>query len=187
MNNLDKFEEAKEKKFGIFVKNFISDLELPNWENFLNNLYDEVKKDWDGPLPNVSDMQKRYGNVIALKGFYFSINNRIEWHPSIVEIRNKLRKEIDDKIMYNGSVISLSDVKVPYHVDDWHAIGIQILGTSEWTISDKQHLNKPIYSDTFLVEPGDLVIAPRGAFHRVRRSGPSASLLFDFGWGKRMT
>lgn len=185
MNNLDNLENAIENKFGIFVKNFISDIELPNWEDFLKNLYQEVKNEWRGPLPNVSDMQKKYGNVIALKGFYFSVNNNIEWHESIFKIKNKLRDQVNNTIQYNGSVISLTDIKVPNHTDDWHAIGIQILGTSEWTISDKRPLENPKYVDTFIVEPGDLVIAPRGAYHMVKRPNPSASLLFDFGWGSR--
>jgi len=186
MNNLEKLEEAKKEKFGIFVKNFISDINLPTWEDFLKNIYIETKKDWDGPVPNVSEMQKRYGNLIALKGFYFSINNNIEWHPSIIKIRDRLREAIDQTIMYNGSVVSLADVRVPGHTDDWHAIGIQILGNSEWTVFDSQDSSRK-HKDTFLVEPGDLVIAPRGAFHKVYRNEPSASLLFDFGWGSRRT
>lgn len=185
MHTLYDLEKAIEQKSGIFIKNFIGDIELPTWEDFLRLLYSETQKEWRGPNPNVSEMQKQYGNVIALKGFYFSINNDSGWHSSASEIEKKLHKDIDSTIEYNGSVLSLSKVKVPLHIDNWNAIGIQILGTSEWTVADEVQPYKRKHSDTFIVEPGDLVMAPRGAFHEVKRPGPSASYLFDYGWTSR--
>ncbi len=63
----DTVEKCIEDNKGTIFKNFFNEEDNPKWENILQCLYSEIKKD---KAKNFSDHEKPYGNVLLSHDLY---------------------------------------------------------------------------------------------------------------------
>jgi ribosomal protein L16 Arg81 hydroxylase len=70
------------------------------------------------------------------------------------------------------------DSSVEIHNDDWDVCFVHLLGEAKWTIHKSLNDIEPI--QTFNVEPGDVLLIPKGVYHSIHAKTPrfGASLGF---------
>jgi ribosomal protein L16 Arg81 hydroxylase len=122
------------------------DMNCPDWNNILNNLNNSVI--------NGDDVKH---NCL---GFFFSDNARVM--PEVKNILNKLNLTLAHlyiNITQNGDTYGR-------HSDTVDVYYWQVQGKTNWQFDDEK----------YILEPGDLIIIPKGIYHNVQPLSPRAGI-----------
>lgn len=161
-------EDSISNHTGAIFKKFIPEHVLPKWEDLLNCIYNETKESIDF---KIGDHEKSYGNVLLADNLYI-VSHLTKQQSDKYFL--KLNRYCDDLGQHSGvsmecigPKISLGPQKVDsFHIDSWHAFGLQCEGKAKWTLSDTQD-GSGKYVEEFYPERGDLVFFPKGMWHKV--------------------
>jgi hypothetical protein len=177
---------------------------LPNWEDILNILNAFIRdKENNIALPVDNDFEVVYKDLLAIKKvkypytdsmahviesdatFFFSLffdKDRLGQILSqeLEKEMKELDKTLDIKTEYGSLKISLSDKFVPYETHSWDTSILQLAGTTNWMLRNKD-IN---FEELYVLEPGDFLLFRKGIEHELSSEKPRASLVGQFEWVK---
>lgn len=181
----DAFINAKRSSMPVFFKNFISEDSIPNWENFLNNIYDSCKQQTHKDLslsPTAQEEESLVGNTLIIDKVYFAPQKQdlLPHFKSILSdylIISKILfpEGVKGGIGFAGPKFSVGHRFVGLHRDPWDAFTIQCEGETKWIIS-----NDNGFKEEFLMSRGDFLFFPQECYHSIDVIGPRCGLIFNF-------
>lgn len=176
----NKLLESRKKKSAIFLKKYI-DVDV-NWEYIIEeiNLCFTYKPISEFPEEHY---WRQIGGIAQERMFYIQL---ISNFPSRNEKINKIADDFA-KLFYNEQKYPRDSLQyfinlVPYnkelgikpnanaHYDNWDVVFLQLIGKSTWNIYQNEKDTIPIQSET--VEPGDIILIPKGVIHEIYAQTP---------------
>jgi hypothetical protein len=157
-----------ENNTGAIFKSFIPEEIVPKWEDLLVCIYNETKENIKF---TPSKHEKAYGNVLLSDNIYIVSHLSKEQSNRYFSKLNRYCDEVGQisgvSLECIGPKISLGPQKVDFfHIDSWHAFGLQCEGEAKWTLSDTQD-GSGQYLEEFCPSRGDLLFFPQGMWHKV--------------------
>ena len=173
----NKIKKSIENKEIFILRN--SFIDVPSWDNFIN-LIDFVTSEeyvssgirkkaigynWDlyTRIADPVDIRtgKNYNNII----------------PQLDDVIKLFEYIFEEKTPYSECYINFSRhaEKLNPHTDQWTAVSWNCIGQVEWKIYD---MNKNAIS--YILNPGDIIVIPKGVFHSAYPLSPRASISFGY-------
>jgi|TARA_R100000081_G_scaffold45108_1_gene21316 mannose-6-phosphate isomerase-like protein (cupin superfamily) len=121
-------------------------MNIPSWETLLNNI-------------NYSHI---YKNLIKHRPLGFFVTHDAEQIDEVKEVLKKLNLSIAH--IYMNLVIENNTFD--RHNDDVDVYHWQVQGSSKWIFDDS----------SYILNPGDLIIVPKGEYHKVKPLSPRAGI-----------
>jgi hypothetical protein len=183
----DRISYARQSGTILHLKNIVSD--LPSWENFIFNLNYKFNS------KKISDWSDSRDLILNNNATEVMIYNKLDLQVRhSVDIGSPNKLFTDDKLIkqmqeYSGfpfgnikTLINFVANEADYyiHTDDHDVILIQCQGSVEWRIYPSLQSNE---YDSYIIEPGDLLFAPKGIVHQAVVFEPRASIVFDHNYG----
>jgi hypothetical protein len=189
INLKDELENARSENRAVFLKNYI-DVDV-DWNLIVNeideSLSDKEFKDLIGKY-----VWKQENALIVRDLFYMMLSNPFPTKiPQVNKVAHEFAKAFWDidkytlpRVCYfvnltskNTNIIT-SGPSTPKHCDEYDAIFIQLVSTTDWNIYTGKDSETPIQSET--VSPGDIIIIPKGVYHEVDIIGPRAGVQLTY-------
>lgn len=196
MDLIEQFNQAKDNKHAIFVKNYF-DIDI-SWQSILDFVYEQSCVDNEESLELEKAKKHRgtavHGNLTVTAPLWITPQTGKIWEgfPSIKEFMYKLNKDFNsndnfencsfyshwyDRVCTCKSVwhsegfrISLSNRFVSEHSDPWDACYFQVIGKSFWNIKGSKETK-------YELNPGDILFFPKETTHEVWSEGPRVGIL----------
>ena len=175
---LQQIKNKQGKQGVLVVENFFS--KDYSWDNFINSISDAY--DLNDPNNKIEPSKEVVGKVNFFQKLTMTLDNVNEQNfPGLNDKINKLTqlhetiKPSTKCVGYFGAV-SLTD-KEPTtgkHSDPIDVIYSQFIGSVTWTIYDEDG------SESFFINPGDIIYVPKNVMHEVKSLCPRAALSFMF-------
>lgn len=155
-----------------------------SWDDVIKeiNIAYEVKSSDFKDYNFVWDVENR---VAVRDLFYIQLLSEM---PSRIDIVNTAAKQFSEIFYPDGSnspaaaqmFINLigKDSSVEIHNDDWDVCFVHLLGEAEWTIHKSLHETQPIQK--FDVQPGDVLLIPKGVYHSIHAKTPRFGVSLGF-------
>lgn len=161
-------EDCIQNNTGAIFKNFIPDDVVPKWEDLLTCIYSETKEHIKF---KPSDSEKAYGNVLLADNLYI-VSHLTKMQSD--KYFSKLNKYCDDLGQKTGVGMECIGPKISlgpqivdsFHIDSWHAFGLQCEGKAKWTLSDTKNGTGQYLQELYPAR-GDLVFFPKGMWHKI--------------------
>jgi ribosomal protein L16 Arg81 hydroxylase len=172
-------EETKLGKQGVlFVKNFFNRDYF--WNNFINSIDDAY--DINSLVNRVEPTKEVIGKINFFQKLTMTLDNINEKNfPGLQEkinILTDLHRTIKPEtkcLGYFGAVsLTTKEPTTGKHNDPIDVIYSQFIGSANWTIYDEEG------SETFQLNPGDIIYVPKSVMHEVTSISPRAALSFMF-------
>jgi hypothetical protein len=169
-----------EENKGAIFKNFFDEEENPRWEDILQCLHSEIKKD---KAKNFSDDEKPYGNVLLSHDLYLvshlDTEKLYEYFPRLIEATGVIRNLTGVGIQAIGPKVCIGPHKIDFHTDQWHAFALHSEGKAKWILADNQD-GTGSYLEEFYPERGDAIFFPKGIWHRIEtQDAPRGGIQFN--------
>jgi mannose-6-phosphate isomerase-like protein (cupin superfamily) len=162
---------------------------VPKWDQFINHLDYHFNTTPEGPQEESDEWHTIHNGTVAKTGYYFHVrdatsSDKFTFFPEcrdVVEFFNEVYSE-----KTNGGATFLNIVgngmMVPTHVDDVDSVFWQCQGSTIWEVflnkEDQGRGIEPIQK--VLVEPGDVIVVPRGVFHGLNPHVSRAAIAFRY-------
>ena len=151
----------------------------PNWDNFVNfmdlvgqNKYNKTETRTEPFGYNNENKYLRIADCVD------PINHKSNGDsiPQLDEVLNILEQIFDEKTKYGEIYINFtSKTKVlSPHNDPWIAVVWSCIGQIDWRIYSDFNLDSQI--ESYITNPGDIIIIPKGMIHSVVPLTPRASI-----------
>lgn len=176
-------EDATANKTPAFFKNLVP--LVPEWNQFLNHLNYQANK--TPPLKNVQPSYTVFNGVLRKYDFYYQVRDVINepnksknFFPESIDFKNFFDIVYEENAWGGVSFINLSsgEPNVPSHSDEWINVHWQCQGTTIW--ETRVNKDDELPSQTYHMEPGDVIVIPAGVAHAVNHNGPRAGIVLSY-------
>lgn len=174
--------------------------DLPDWEHIVNTLNLATRQESTQEVNmKPASFEVPYKDLFAIKKLSYSEEKPNEFtieseatfffslffapHDRPKFISESLSNQIDEieKVFnisseFSSLKISLSDKFVPYENHTWHTCIVQIAGINKWELKD----DRQDFQNTYILEPGDILMFKEGIYHQVSNEGPRSSVVGRF-------
>lgn len=169
--NLEILKNAKKAmKFeNVFAEHY-------DWSNFINHLNDSIKM--DNPNAVTTDVKKTVGFVNFWQRLTITIDHSTDSHfPRLSEKIDFIKNYYKNHFFDAFSIISFTDSEptTGRHTDDVDVFNWQCIGSTTWVITYEDNT-----TESFTLNPGDIIYVPAGVLHEVTSLNPRACLSFMF-------
>jgi len=173
-------EKCIEDNTGAIFKKFFDEEDNPRWEDILQCLYSEIKKE---DTTNFGNQEKPYGNVLLSHDLYLVSHLEREalqqYFPRAIEAMDIVRNLTGIGIQAVGPKVCIGPHYIDFHQDKWHAFALHSEGKAKWILSDTKD-GTGSYLEEFYPERGDLIFFPQGMWHRIEtQDSPRGGIQFN--------
>ena len=176
----EQVEKCIKDNTGTIFKKFFNEEDNPRWEDILQCLYSEIKKD---KTTNFGKQEKPYGNVLVSHDLYLTSHlyrkKMYQYFPKLIKVTDEIRNLTGIAIEPIGPKVCIGPHYIDFHTDQWHAFALQSEGKAKWTLSDTKD-GTGSYIEEFYPERGDLIFFPQGMWHRIEtQDSPRGGIQFQ--------
>lgn len=184
-----KVNNARDNNEVLYVKNLFLE-NLPTWSNFINNMNYKFYNNNDVTLVNA--MKKSVLNhgkptdILVFEKLDFLVLQAIKYNNNEKKLNelfydDSILKTLSEIFSYEFKNIKTlinfvgNETKYEPHYDEHDVLLLHCEGNVIWKIYNDMKDSNPT---TYLLEPGDILFAPRGTIHQVVVTEPRASVIF---------
>lgn len=175
----------------LHIKNFYTN--TPKWQNIINNInykhnsQKESENDDSRFLKNksvltdifaYSSLDLQVCHSVSYKNQEYSLNLLFDNYDIINELSYASGYYFSN--IKTIATFAVGENEYYIHKDDHDVILLQCEGTVEWRIYDSFDSTEYL---SYIIEPGDLVFAPKGIIHKAVVTGPRATIIMDHNYG----
>ena len=145
------------------------------WNNFINFINYAIKQ--DNPNALNTNSKETIGYVNFWQKLTLTLDNLTnEYFPELEEKNNFLQLFIDKKSQGKFGAVSFTDSEptTGKHSDPVTVMYWNCIGSVEWNIYPESG------QQTFILNPGDIILVPSEIMHEVKSLGPRAAISFMF-------
>lgn len=180
-------EDSRANKKILHLKSMF--LDVPGWDKFINHLDYHFNTVPEGPQEESDEWHTIHNGTVAKSGYYFHVRDVLPNHgdtffPEAKHIVNFFNDVYNEKTNGGGTFLNIvgNGMMVPTHVDNVDSVFWQCQGSTLWKVFlDKDDEGKGIDPiQTVLVEPGDIIVVPRGVYHGLNPHVSRAAIAFRY-------
>jgi hypothetical protein len=164
-------------------------LDVPGWDKFINHLDHHFNTVPEYPLEESDEWYTIHNGTVAMSGYYFHVKDvlseyKFTFFPESKPVVNFFNEVYGEKTNGGGTFLNIvgNGMMVSTHVDDIDSVFWQCQGSTIWKVfldkDDEDRGVEPI--QTVLVEPGDVVVVPKGVFHGLKPHVSRAAIAFRY-------
>jgi mannose-6-phosphate isomerase-like protein (cupin superfamily) len=184
-------EQARSDKQVLHIKSMFAD--VPKWDQFINHLDYHFNTTPEGPQEESDEWHTIHNGTVAKNGYYFHVRDatsgyKFTFFPECKDVVDFFNEVYDEKNIDGATFLNIvgNGMMVPTHVDDIDSVFWQCQGSTVWEVflnqQDKRKGVDPV--QTVLVEPGDVVVVPKGVFHGLNPHVSRAAIAFRYKEGR---
>jgi len=184
-------EQARSDKKVLQIKSMFVD--VPKWDQFINHLDYHFNTTPEGPQEESDEWHTIHNGTVAKAGYYFHVRDatsgdEFTFFPECKDVVDFFNEVYDEKANGGATFLNIvgNGMMVPTHVDDIDSVFWQCQGSTVWEVflnqQDKSKGVDPV--QTVLVEPGDVVVVPKGVFHGLNPHVSRAAIAFRYKEGR---
>jgi len=151
-----------------------------SWNNFINAISDAY--DINDPNNKIEGSKEVFGKINFWQKLTMTLDNIDEKNfPGIqdkvnklTQLHNNLKAETKCTGYFGAVSLTNKEPTTGKHSDPIDVIYCQFVGSVTWTISDEDR------SESFVLNPGDIIYVPRSVMHEVTSLTPRAAISFMF-------
>jgi hypothetical protein len=180
-------EQARSDKKILQIKSMF--INVPKWDQFINHLDYHFNTTPEGHQEESDEWHTIHNGTVAKSGYYFHVREatsrgEFTFFPECKDVVNFFNEVYDEKTNGGGTFLNIvgNGMMVPTHVDDVDSVFWQCQGSTIWQVflnkDDQGRGVEPI--QTVTVEPGDIIVVPRGVFHGLNPHVSRAAIAFRY-------